>query len=622
MDILIPDSWLRDYLETKATPDKLAECLSLCGPSFERLNKHGKDTVYDIEVTGNRVDTASVYGIAREAAAILPEFNIKATIQSLPTLSKETTKKLDISIVPNEQLVSRIQGVLLMNVSVKESPALIKTRLELVGQRSLNNAIDITNYVMFALGTPLHAFDYDKLTSKKIVVREAKKGEKVTTLDGVARTMKGGEVVFDDGTGTLIDLPGIMGAENTKVDSNTKNIFLLSEHIDPLRIREASLTHELRTHAAVLNEKNVDPESIPTALAYAIELFKEHTGAEVGSSIFDWYPKPIKVTPIKTSHTFINDLLGITLPKADIQRILNDLGFVAKWTGEELSAVAPSYRAHEVTRSEDIVEEIARIYGYFKLPSILPAGMIPDESRDAQFPFEMKIKNTLRGFGGVEIYTLSMVSKQMAEEGALRIKNPLGTDGEYMRTTLVPSLIQAALDNVHEKEAFHLFELSNVYLPQGKKLPVEQMRLAGVFANTEFRAAKGILEALFYELNINEQPKLIKSGNVFTYEYVVTDLQTKAQASRKFTPIPKFPAQIEDMTVVMEENTTVDQVMNIIKEKSTNITNVELKDMYEDAYTFRIHYQNMEKTLTNEEVTAIRNQIISSLKKDLKVSVK
>lgn len=622
MDILIPDSWLRDYLETKVTPDKLSECLSLCGPSFERLHKHGKDTVYSIEVTGNRVDTASVYGIAREAVAILPQFKIDAKIQPLPKLPKGSSKKLDVNVTADEKLVSRMQGVLLTNVSVKESPELIKKRLELVGQRSLNNAIDITNYVMFGFGVPLHAFDYDKLVSRKIVVRLAKKGEKLTTLDGVARTMKGIEVVFEDGNGTLIDLPGIMGAENTKVDANTKNILLWSEHIDPLRIREASLTHELRTQAAVLNEKNVDPDSIPTALAYAIDLFIKHTGAEIGSAIFDWYPKPQKVSVIKTTHDFINIMLGIELPKKEIESILKDLQFIPKWSGNDLTVETPTYRAHEVTLAEDIVEEIARIYGYFRLPSVLPSGMIPQETRDTHFAFESKIKTILRGFGGVEIYTLSMVSKEMADDTALRIKNPLGLDGEYMRTSLVSSLLSAAKDNVQEKEPFHLFELSNVYLPQGKKLPTEQMRLAGVFANTEFRAAKGVLEALFHELNIDEQPKLEKKGNHVTYEYLVEDLHKKASSSRSFTPVPKFPAQIEDITIVMGENTKVDEVIKCIKQTSKTITIVELKDIYEESFTFRIHYQNSEKTLTNDEVAAVRKEVITNLKKDLSLQVK
>ncbi len=238
MNILIPDSWLRDYLKTKATPKQIKDCLSLCGPSVERIYTVNGETVYDIEITTNRVDAYSVRGIAREAAVILPQFGIDAkmlSVDSVDLKGREYRKAhpLDISIDNTHGFCGRILAMKLGSVRIGQSPKWMQRRLQLVGQRPINNLIDITNYVMWEIGHPVHAFDYDRLTQKKIIVREAKKGEHAVTLDNIHHTFMGGELIFDDGKGEIIDIPGIMGTANTVVTDGTKNVLLFHRKHGP-----------------------------------------------------------------------------------------------------------------------------------------------------------------------------------------------------------------------------------------------------------------------------------------------------------------------------------------------------------------------------------------------------
>jgi phenylalanyl-tRNA synthetase beta chain len=473
---------------------------------------------------------------------------------------------------------------------------------------------------MFAYGIPMHAFDYDKI-GNKIVVREARKGEKFMALDGKTHTAYGGEIIFDNGKGEIIDLPGIMGTKNSIVTQETKNVLLVMEHMDPLKIREASLRHAQRTNAATLNEKDPDPNAIDQALELALQFFESRVGAKVDSRVFDWYPTPRKTHELKVQKKQIDNLLGVEIPKNEMTKILESLDFKIKWSDETAQIVVPTSRVQDVSIPEDIAEEIARIYGYFNLPSNLPEGKIPDEPREQKFTFERKVKNLLKGFGGVEVYTLSMVSRSQAGDNALKIKNPLGEEGSYMRTSLVPSLIEAAQSNTQEKDSFHMFEIANVYIPQKKNLPHEKMMLGGIFTHTNYRNAKGVIEALFEELNIKDIPTLQKRNNYFVYEYEMEYIMKNSREYRKFTPPSKYPPQVEDITIIMKSTVNVQEVLDTISKSSPLIVEVTLKDMYEDSYTYRIFYQDTQKTLTDTDVTKARKEVVKKLK-DLKLTIK
>ena len=295
MNIQILDSWLREHLETNAKPHEIAKSVSLSGPSFERTDKLGNDYVYDIEVTTNRVDMMSVAGIARECAAILPEFGYKAKLVSPKSKKVNAPKKsLPLKLTNNSNLSKRLTAVILTDIKNIKTPFWMVKRLEASGVRSLNAVIDITNYVMLELGHPTHVFDYDLLKDNTIKTREAKKGEKFTSLDNKTYELLGGEVVFVNSKNEIIDLPGIIGSKNSVVSNETKNIVFFLDDIDATKIRKASMTHNIRTLAAVLNEKGVDPALADVAVKRGIELYQDICKATLSSKIYDIYSKPFK----------------------------------------------------------------------------------------------------------------------------------------------------------------------------------------------------------------------------------------------------------------------------------------------------------------------------------------
>lgn len=639
MDIQIPDSWLKEYLETKASAKEITKMLSLCGPTVDRYKKKNGDIIYDIEITTNRVDSASIYGIAREAAAILPRFGKKAKLKPLILDKIKSNKNLGIKIVNNPKLCKRILAVKLEGIKVGSSPEWMKKRLLSVGQRPLNNIIDITNYIMWEVGHPIHVFDYDKLEKKKIVVREAKKGERLVSLDDKEHTMVGGEVVFGDGTGKIVDLPGIMGTKNSVVDRNTKNILLWIESIDPKKIRETSMSHAIRTQAAVLNEKSVDSELGLTAILRAVKLYKELAGAKVASKLVDIKEKRVVKNKVRLSKDFIDKRMGIILKKNEISSYLKPLEFKPVWKGNSLTVEVPTFRAVDVTIPEDIVEEIARIYGYHNLPSEIMTGPIPKPLQDASFDLEMKIKHSLKGSGGVEIYSLSLVPKEYMMKKGLALKNPLGNDSKYLRTSLMFSLINAAKNNAQEKDPFYLFEMANVYLPKKGTLPEEKLMVAGIFKGYVYRKAKGVVESLLKELRIKSTENAVdmkyfapskrvefKSGSKNLgqfglledeqYIYFEFDFESlrSSQEDLKYIPIPKYPPQIEDITLILPKKTKIAAIVEKIKNQN-KITDAKYMDTFREASTFRVWYQDSAKTLTNEEVKEIRNRMLSVLTK-------
>jgi phenylalanyl-tRNA synthetase beta chain len=650
MNIQILDSWLRDLLETDAKPDDIARSLSLCGPSVERVDRiklsTGKvDFLYDIEITTNRVDAMSVYGIAREAQTILPQFGFKAKLKE-PKLAKIGTpqEKLKLNIKTNKALTGRIMAVVLDNIENWATPLWMKERLEASGIRSLNAVVDITNYVMTEIGHPTHVFDYDLVKTHSFIIRESKKNEKIISLDSKEYTLPLGSIVIEDGTGKIIDLPGIIGTKNSVVNTDTKRIVFFIDNNDPLKIRKASMTLGIRTVAATLNEKGVDPELADKALQRGIKLYNDICKAQVASKVYDIYPSAYEPKELSVGHGFITSRLGVTIPKEKIAKILTSLGFSASWKNETLFTKVPSFRAKDINIPEDIIEEIARIYGFFNLPSELMTGKLPEKTIDNPFDFEIKIKRALKAKAGIEIYTLSLVPKNYITN-ALKLKNPLGSDSEYLRTSLKHSLFAAAEENKAE-EKFHLFEMANIYLPRTNKLPEEKMKLAGILKGYSYREAKGLVEALLDEFNIKHELDFDSSGiysilrgitfrkdsknfgnfgeleeGYFYYEFDMELLKSVSSAVSVFTPPPKYPPQIEDLTLLLPDKTKVGDIISTI-EQTKLISKVELTDIYENAHTFRVFYQHPKKTLTNKEVEKTRIKMLKTLKTGYSVILK
>ncbi len=663
MNILIPDSWLREFLKTKATPKQLKEYLSLCGPSVERINTVDKETIYDIEVTSNRPDSMSVVGIAREAAAILPRFGIAAKLINDPYANKGLTfpKKVkpfeakSLAIKADPLLCPRWASVVIDGVKVGPSPLWLKQKIEGTGIRSLNNVIDVTNYLMRAYGQPAHAFDFDAISDKDhhatMILRASKKGERLTTLDGKIHTLPGDDIVIEDGRGRLIDLCGIMGGENSAIKETTKTVILFLQTYDPMHIRKTMMQLAHRTDAGGLFEKGTNPELVLPAFLKGIELMQELTAGRVASKLYDIYPKPYKPYKVSVNRQKTDAYMGIRLTDKEIHTILSSLGFTPTVTNEVVSVTVPSFR-RDVTIDVDIIEELARIYGYHNIMSTLPDTAPPMTGSDPVIAWEEEIKVRLRDWGYTETYTYSMISEELMDifeldkTKAYKISNPLSSDWVFMRPTLWPSMLTAIKQNLNLKPSLHLFELSMAYQYRAGELPLETPVLIVAWTGHKFFEAKGLAQAIFslFGLPLPEPPThdkqhlhnwddnlrlllgeygavsevnsqllatlgIVQPVSIFWVH--LDELVKNAQPSKTYHPIPKYPPIVEDLAFTVPPNFTVGPLMETLKKAHPLVYDITLLDRYQDTRTFHVVYLNLHKNLTDEDVRPVREKLIS-----------
>ncbi|KKR31651.1 MAG: Phenylalanine-tRNA ligase beta subunit [Candidatus Gottesmanbacteria bacterium GW2011_GWC2_39_8] len=672
MNILVPDSWLREYLDTDASPEEIQQYLSLSGPSVEKIIEKDGDKIYDIEVTTNRVDMASVFGIAQEAVPILPRYGKKARLKKtledfklsseVKIANKGDDKLNPIDISPI--LCPRYTAVIIENVTIRPSPKSITDRLEKVGVRSLNNVVDTSNYLMTELGQPIHTFDYDKIKGHVTKMRLSKKGEKLVTLDGKIISLPGSDIIYEDGEGRLIDLCGIMGGKNTEVDENTKSVLFYVQTYNPTYIRKTSMNTAQRTHAATLFEKGLDPERVMPTLVAGIEMMEELSGGRVVSPVYDLYPNPVQPKSVKTSIEFINARLGVQLTIEEISSILESLKFKFSVLGSEFLVVPPSYRTDDIAIPEDIVEEVARIYGYHNLPNHLPTGEIPVTKKPKDLPIEEKAKTVLKYLGFTETYSYSMLSGELLEKAglnpslSLKISNPLTREIEYMRPSLIPQMLVNLEKNQYFKDKLSLFELSKVYIPRANDLPEERSYLV-IAQNSDFYALKGTITSLSKELgigNLNFTPEgnnkwmqsgksaVIKSqdvslgsigqlnsnlGSVFQLknEYYIAEIDVSSLPNlttvvKNYKPVSGYPPVIEDLSFEVPTMTYIGEVIANIYKIHPLISLVELIDTFETTRTLRITYSSLEKNLANADIENIRKEIVSRLENKYKLKLK
>jgi len=636
MNIKILDSWLREYLKTSAKPADIAKHLSLSSVSVERLERKAEDYIYDIEVTTNRPDLMSVVGLARETAAALAEQGIEAEFKKNSLENRNQGKDFPVKIEAESNLVNRICAVV-MDVAVKDSPKKIKDRLEASGIRSLNNLIDVTNYVMREIGHPVHVFDFDKLNAEKLTIRKSKKGESLVTLDKKQYSLLGGDIVMEDSNGRIVDLLGIMGLENSVVGENTKKILLFLDNTDPTLIRKTSMELGIRSEAAVLNEKGVDPELAMPALLRGIELYKGAADGKVSSSVLDIYPNPPKKHEIKVSLEKISRVIGEAIPEDKCRRILRKLDFEVTDRTDKLLVKVPSFRLLDVKIEEDIIEEIARVYGYQRLPSILPPlnENLKFTRFETAFYWERRVKEALKYFGFTEVYTYSLVSEDLYDgpiENALTLKNPLSSDMTFLRSSLIPSLLEVLGKN-KGREEIKIFEIACVYKKRQKDLPEEKLLLSGALKkpNVSFFEAKGILEALFEDLGIKGikfKKRLDGAGgaeitrgkdylgyiepvsaDIIDFELDFEKATSFSTLKKVYNPIGKFPPISEDLAVILKPDISTIDVAEEIKTTDPLIVNVSLLDRFEDIRTFHIVFQSTERNITKGDVGKVREKI-------------
>lgn len=672
MNILVPDSWLREFLETSATPQQIREYLSLCGPSVERIHEESGNPIYEIEITTNRPDAMSIVGVAREAAAILPQFGIAAKCINDPYVQKVTpfqakniSKKLTIHTDPI--LNPRWTSIVFEHVTVKPSPDWLKMKLESTGIRSLNNIIDITNYLMRAYGQPAHAFDFDVISDKPnhatMILRASKKGEKLVTLDGKSHTLPGDDIVIEDGKGRLIDLCGIMGAKNSAIKETTKTVILFLQMYDPMHIRRTMMYLAHRSEAGGLFEKGIDPELVLPAFSRGVERIAELSGGKIASTLYDLYPKKYKPYLVSCAQVKADRYIGKHLTDKEITEILTPLGFQTKVTKEIISVSVPSFR-RDVTIDVDIIEELARLHGYHNIPSTLPDTAPPVVVKDSQLAWEEEVKVRLRDWGFTETYTYSMISEELMDlfnldkTKSYKITNPLSTDWVYMRPTLWPSMVMAIKQNLNIRKSFKLFELSMVYQFQENDLPKEAPVLIVAWTGHKFLEAKGLAQAIFALFGIklpeqtesNNQPTLhnwddklrMLLGYYGSMSEVNTELLTKlgidepvtifwvhfdelvkhAQPIRSYQPIPKYPSSFEDLAFIVPYKTPVGPMITLMKNVDPLIADVQLLDSYKDTRTFHITYLSTIKNLTADDIRPIREKIIATIESTFSVILK
>lgn len=646
-----------------------------CKPGDDALKVLGfDDTVYDFEITSNRIDCYSTIGIAREVAATFDKEFILPNIEFKKSFDDKNYISVDIEA---KDLCSVFATRYIKNLRIKESPEWLKNYLRVFGIRPINNIVDITNLVMMECGQPLHAYDYDNIRDKKIIVKCASDGDIFTTLDGKERKLDKNVLTICDGKG-IIGLAGIMGGENSMIKDSTKTLLLESANFDGVNIRLSSKRLGLRTEASNLFEKGLDSRNAIFALNRACALISELDAGDIcetmiyESSSFDICSNGR--IEIVVSVSKINSLLGLNLAKNVMCDILNKIDLVTKVQDDNLIVSVPSIRK-DILGYADIAEEVMRFYGYDKCENTLPKIDIIPEKIDKIDDIEDKITTTLLSNGFSEamnysfeaekVYDMLYIKKDSNLRNYIKIQNPLGEEFQIMRTQLVNGILKSLSTNYNKqnKEAY-LYELANTYFPLDKEikiLPEERKTIIlGAYGkDMDFFYMKGVSELILNKLNIknvsfvkNENieymhpgrtanividdkiigyigevhEKVLKNYDIPTRIYLLemninllTSIDTK---DNKYKELTKFPKSERDLSMLVPKSVTALEIDNIITNKAGNILeSFELFDIYEgnqvkDNYkslTYNIVFSALDRSLTDGEVDNSINRIIKSL---------
>ncbi|MCX6743351.1 MAG: phenylalanine--tRNA ligase subunit beta, partial [Candidatus Parcubacteria bacterium] len=646
------------------------------------------DVIFEIDNKSltHRPDLWSQYGVAREVAAILSE-----KLKVYPTFAKATVGKENLDIkVEDYKLCPRYMGVVLEGIEIAESPDWLKKRVSAIGMRPINNIVDITNYVMMEIGQPLHAFDYDKLEGHRIVVRAALPNEKIKTLDDQDRKLDQTTLVIADAK-KPVAIAGVMGGANTEIDNQTKKIIIESANFDHVSIRKTEANLNLRTEASIRFEKSLDPNIAELGIKRAIELILQICPkAKVVSKIEDVKKFNLNQGPIKVSFDFLNKRIGQEIEPKKVVSILESLGFEIKKQKEELSVSIPTWRAtKDVSIPEDIVEEVARIYGYDNLQINMPLVAMDRPEVNKERELERKIKNILAyGLAMTEVYNYSFNSEEQIKKVGLdladhiRVANPLSSQTEFMRISLMPHLLENIVLNERFFQDIKIFEVGSIFLTdekgekisdQGsKRLPLQEKHINGIICEkgeaNPFYAAKNIAEIILKQLRFDY--KLEKSQMVMPWGnlkrslkiliankivgvitelnpsiYKNFDLKNKVgifslnlselvnfyNEEMAYKPIPKFPSIDLDISMIVAKKILWEEVKQaVIGVEKDLIQEVKIFDVFEGkgipegkkSIAFRIEYRSDDKTLTMEEVQIIQQKVLKILEEKFKAQIR
>ena len=628
-----------------------------------------RDALVEYEVTSNRVDCFGMEGIAREAAATFrKEFK--------PPVIKETGNNekaedyISVEIKDNE-LCKRYVARVVKNVKIAPSPLWMQRKLSAVGIRPINNIVDITNYVMTELSQPMHAYDIDTIEERKIVVERAANGEKFTTLDGVERELDDTVLLIKDGK-KAVGIAGIMGGENSKINEGLNTVLLEAACFDGTNIRLSSKKIGLRTDASGKFEKGLHPETALLAMNRACTLIEEIGAGEVACGVVDVYPVKEGDREVEFDLDACNRLLGTSISLDMAREYFDRLGIKIN---DDLKSVVVPYFRQDLLRNADLAEELARFFGYDKIPTTLPSGESTAGGETFGMEIEGKARELAEQFGFCEGMTFSFESPKVfdrlllpldaKEREAIEIKNPLGEDYSIMRTQIINGMLTSlGTNSARRNKNVRLYEISNIYL--AKKLPLEdypeerKQFCLGMYGEGDFFVLKGVIEEFLYKVGMKKltsynadagktflhpgrQAQIIYEDVVVGYfgevhplvqeaygiaerTYVANiDLSVickKANFTVKYEGIAKFPSVVRDISLVMDKSLTAGEIEKIIRSESGAILeSLELFDIYEGerigadkkSMAYSITFRNKEKTLEESEISAVMDKILKGL---------
>jgi phenylalanyl-tRNA synthetase beta chain len=633
------------------------------------------DEVLELGLTPNRADCLSMIGVAYEVAAILGR-EVKLPTVELHETSENITDYISVKVeAPEDNPLYAARVV--KNVKIGPSPLWMQTRLMAAGIRPHNNVVDITNYILLEYGQPLHAFDYDRLGSKEILVRRAKAGEKIVTLDDVERTLTEDHLVITNGT-EPVALAGVMGGANSEVQNDTTTVLIESAYFTSATIRKASKDHGLRSEASTRFEKGIDPARTREALDRAAALMAEYAGGEIVSGVAEVNTLKQEEVVVTITLDRINGVLGTAITKEEVATILTNLQFAFTEDNGTFTITVPS-RRRDISIPEDIIEEVARLYGYDNLPTTLPIA----ESQPGKLtPYQAKrrkVRRYLEDAGLFQAITYSLTSEEKATKFALetaepiRLALPMSEERSVLRQSLIPHLLEVVSYNrARQIENVAVYETGAVYLAKGEnELPEEKERLAGAVTGlwhahlwqgekkaVDFYVVKGILDGLFQLLGLTSRIEykqvkrehmhpgrtadILLDGNVigfvgqlhpsfqkendlketYVFELALTDLLNAEVEEIRYSPIPRFPSMTRDIALVVDKDVIAGDIQKTIVEAGGELLKeVSIFDVYEGdrlpegkkSIAFSLRYFDPERTLTDEEVTNVHEQVVQAV---------
>ena len=670
-------NWLKNYINIKESPEKVSEGLTMSGSEVGEAERSGGDTVMDLEITSNRPDCLNVIGLAREVSAVFDK-DLTLPVMDIPEIKDKTSSiKCEIK---DKKLCPRYTARVITNVSVKPSGKKISTALTAIGLREVNNVVDVTNYCLLETGQPMHAFDLDKIKGGKIIIREAKKGEKIVTIDDVERELSSGMLVIADAEGPIA-VAGVMGGKGTEVTDKTKNILLESAYFNLLSVRRTARKLGLSSDSSYRFERGVDKGMVEPASNRATLLIQEETGGKI-CEFYDEGEALAEEPEITFDIAKAGETLGVSLERDEVERILRRLGLkILGEDGTALTVKVPSFR-EDLRQSIDLVEEVARIYGYHKIPARV-SKLIPQiERKTRERQVIEKIRQLLYAAGLNEIMTYSLISEEDVKRfeslscDEVSLSNPISEEHKYMTPQLVHGMLKSISWNINRKNTdLALFEIGTVYKKgKGKvgfiETPTLCVGITGVLRKNWVEGERAMnifdlrgpidlvlrrlhLEPVFFPKEIEGFSPAAKMGiwgeegeigfggevsknilkeydiecPVFVCQVDLEKVLEKAVLENRYSAIPRFPFSSRDVSILCEETVIAGEMYRAMADSSEDlIQDIELIDAYRGekipegkvSYTYSIKYGLPTRTLRDEEIEETHSRLKEILTKKFK----